>query len=341
MKRVFARFPFLALFLGCAFSARAFGGAVSTGADKQNGQSAEVAASYQDRAYFLKDGASLSYSNPDFLKTMGSAPADFGGFIADSFKKDKLPWLAAITASTLILIEYDQKIYDNTRRFGERQGVSSKDKTRTFLKIGGVSVLRGPTDAGSAMYFLGDGWVNLGLLGGFETYGWLKDDWRSRQTGHQLAEGLIVTGFSTQVLKRVTGRETPRASTAPRGVWRFFPSFKDFQGHRTRYDAFPSGHLATCMMTLTIIAENYPEKKYIKPLGYSLLTLLSFQMVNNGVHWASDYPLGLAIGYGVGKAIARTGRTAARRGLKSEAALRLGPYLSADGFPGAALSLRF
>ena len=26
-------------------------------------------------------------------------------------------------------------------------------------------------------------------------------------------------------------------------------------------------------------------------------------MMNNGVHWASDYPLGLGIGYMVGKAI--------------------------------------
>ena len=132
--------------------------------------------------------------------------------ITASFKKDKLPWFAAISASTLILIEYDQKIYDNTRKLGKKLGISGKDKTRTFLKIGGVSILRGPTDAGSAMYFLGDGWVNLGLFGGFETYGWLKDDWRAAQTGYQLLEGLLVTGFTTQVIKRITGRETPRAA---------------------------------------------------------------------------------------------------------------------------------
>jgi len=120
-----------------------------------------------------------------------------------------------------------------------------------------------------------------------------------------------------------------------------FPSFKDFQAHRTRYDAFPSGHLATCMMTLTVIAENYPEKTYIKPLGYALLAGLSFQMVNNGVHWASDYPLGLAVGYGIGKAIAAGGRTAARRGAPAPSALRAFPYLSPDGGGGLALAYRF
>ena len=57
------------------------------------------------------------------------------------------------------------------------------------------------------------------------------------------------------------------------------------------------------MATVTVIADNYPEYKYIRPLGYSLMALLGYSMINNGVHWASDYPLGLAIGYGFAKVI--------------------------------------
>ena len=216
------------------------------------------------------------------------------------------------------------------------------DKTKTYLKIGGVSVFRGPSDLGSAFYFIGDGWVNLGLMGYFEARGLMKDDWRALQTGHQLAEGLLVTGFTTQLLKRATGRETPRGATAPRGVWRMFPSFAEFQARRTRYDAFPSGHLATGMMTVTVIAENYPEKKYVRPLGYTLLGALSFQMVNNGVHWASDYPLGLAVGYAIGKAIAAGGRTAAKRtGPAGPSAVKFAPYLGREGEPGAMLAFKF
>ncbi|PJA11471.1 MAG: hypothetical protein COX65_10415, partial [Elusimicrobia bacterium CG_4_10_14_0_2_um_filter_56_8] len=168
-----------------------------------------------------------------------------------------------------------------------------------------------------------------------------KDDWRAAQTGHQLAEGLLVTGFTTQLVKRITGRETPRAATASRGVWRMFPSFKDFQAHRTRYDAMPSGHLATGMMSVTVMAANYPDNKYIKPIGYALLTALSFQMVNNGVHWASDYPLGLAVGYGIGKAIAGGRSGAARTGLLPPTALRFAPYLSPEGAIGASLAYKY
>ncbi|OGR52886.1 MAG: hypothetical protein A2049_07215 [Elusimicrobia bacterium GWA2_62_23] len=294
------------------------------------------------RTYTLKDGSTLTYAKPGLWRTIGAGPSDWGLFVKQSFTKESLPWLAAIGASTVLLIKYDQEIYEETRRVGDRLNISSVDKTKTYLRIGGVSVFRGPSDLGSAFYFIGDGWVNLGLMGYFEARGLMKDDWRALQTGHQLAEGLLVTGFTTQVMKRVTGRETPRAATADRGVWRMFPSFNDFQAHRTRYDAFPSGHLATCMMTLTVIAENYPEKKYIKPLGYTLLTALSFQMVNNGVHWASDYPLGLAVGYGIGKAIAAGGRTSAKRSPAATAqAIRFAPYLSPEGAVGAAMTYRF
>jgi len=294
------------------------------------------------RSYTLKDGSTLTYAKPGLWRTIGSGPSDWGTFVKESFSKDNLPWLAFLAASTFVLVEHDEKLYDHTKRLGRKLRISSKDNTKTYLKINGISVFRGPSDAGSAMYFLGDGWVNIGLFGYFETYGWLKKDWRAAQTGHQLAEGLLVTGFTTQIMKRVTGRETPRAATAPGGVWRMFPSFKDFQAHRTRYDAVPSGHMATGMMTVTVIAANYPDNKYVKPIGYTLLTALGFQMVNNGVHWASDYPLGLAVGYGVGRAIAASGRTAARRtGPAAASAASFAPYLSPEGAVGAAMTYKF
>jgi len=304
--------------------------------------SASLPAQEAERTYTNKDGSTLTYPKPGLWHTIGSGPSDWGLFVKESFRKDNLPWLAAIGASTVLLIHYDEKIYSATEKAGRKLSISSKDNTKTYLKVGGVSVFRGPSDLGSAMYFLGDGWINIGLFGYFETYGWLKEDWRAAQTGHQLAEGLLVTGFTTQIIKRVTGRETPRAASAKRGVWRMFPSFKDFQAHRTRYDAVPSGHMATGMMTITVIAENYPDNKYVKPVGYFLLTALGFQMVNNGVHWASDYPLGLAVGYGVGKAIARGGKTAAKRsGPSAPAALNFAPYLSPEGAVGASLAYKF
>jgi hypothetical protein len=129
------------------------------------------------------------------------------------------------------------------------------------------------------------------------TYGKIKDDYRALSTASQLAEAFILMGIGTQIVKRITGRETPGESSTPAGKWRFFPSFSDYQNHTPSYDAFPSGHLATLMSSITIFSENYPEKKWIKPVGYSLTGLVAYSMINNKVHWASDYPLAIGMGY--------------------------------------------
>jgi hypothetical protein len=49
--------------------------------------------------------------------------------------------------------------------------------------------------------------------------------------------------------------------------------------------------------TVSVLSMNYPEKKWIKPVGYAVAALSSFAMMNTEVHWAGDYPLAIAIGY--------------------------------------------
>jgi hypothetical protein len=206
-----------------------------------------------------------------------------------------------------------------------------------------VAVFRGPSDLGSALYFIGDGWMTIGSFAYLKAYSLFKDDWRASQTANQLGSGLIATGLVTELMKNVAGRETPERQSAKGGVWRMFPGLGEYARNRPRYDAFPSGHLASSAMTITVLAENYPDNKYIWPVGGVLLTGLCFQMMNNGVHWAGDYPLGFAVGYGLGKAIAAHGRTAAAHtpAPAKQQALTLAPYLSPDGAVGAGMTYRF
>ena len=58
------------------------------------------------------------------------------------------------------------------------------------------------------------------------------------------------------------------------------------------------------MSALTVIAENYPDYKWIKPVGYTALGLMCYEMMQSKVHWASDYPIALFVGYITGKTIA-------------------------------------
>ena len=84
------------------------------------------------------------------------------------------------------------------------------------------------------------------------------------------------------------------------------------------------------MSTLTVITENYPEYPIIKPIGYTLMTLLGLQMMNNGVHWASDYPLSIAMGYYLGKIAVVNGR----KTIEKSTALnyRVLPYANKNSF---------
>jgi len=124
-------------------------------------------------------------------------------------------------------------------------------------------------------------------------------------TSYELIHGMAISTFYSQILKHSFGRQAPTNRTEPRGAWRPFPSIETYYTHTADYDAMPSGHIMTGALVLTIIDENYPEySNIILPTGITLLSLLTWQMVNNGVHWASDYPLGLAMGLFYGRYVA-------------------------------------
>ena len=283
-----------------------------------------------------------SYKKPGLFEPFTTVPHNLSTFLHDSFTKDKLGAWGIIAASTTLLYIYDRKISDETKKFGRRIHIGNQDHTRDMIKIFGVSLFRGPTDFGSAAFFLGDGWVTIATSTAFLAVGNFSNDYRALQTSSQLFNGLFLTGIVTQVLKRSTGRQSPVAATSERGLWRPFPSWSKFQGHISAYDAFPSGHLATLVMGVTVIAENYQEYSIVKPIGYSLASLLAFQMVNNDVHWASDYPLGIAIGYLIGKTVSKNGRTKVLKDAdESTTTYDFGPTVSNNGQLGIALNITY
>jgi hypothetical protein len=292
------------------------------------------------RTYQFPNDREFVYKNPKPLQFLQQIPGDFSIYFRETFQVKNLWKMGAMAGVTALMVAYDQPIVDEAQRFGRQWGISNKEGLDAYFSIAGLPV-RGPTDVGSAMYFIGDGWTHTLIAASFFGYGLAAKNTRALQTASQLAEGMITTGLiSVQFLKHITGRETPNRASAPGGVWRLFPNQIDYHKHVPNYDAYPSGHLATAMMTVTVIAENYPEHKYIRPLGYTLMTIVSYQMLNNGVHWISDYPLALSMGYAFGKIAVRRGRTEVERehstgGMNRErdntssfalAPVRLGPH---------------
>jgi hypothetical protein len=257
-------------------------------------------------SYYRIDANSYAYyEKPKIYSFLVNAPLDIVDWLKDSFQQKNALTIATIAVATGGLIAVDQDLIRLSKNVGHSLGISGDS---VMGRVSPGSPIQYPTDLGTALYFLGDGMIPISITAGMFSYGLATSDVRSLQTSSQLAEGLISVAIVVQTLKRTTGRESPEEATKAGGKWRFFPSFKEFGSNTPKYDAFPSGHLATGMMTITVLADNYPEYTLIRPIGYTLMGVLGFQMMNNGVHWASDYPLALAIGYGLGKVAVSHGR---------------------------------
>ncbi len=258
------------------------------------------------KVYEINDSVSYYYQNPKRFSYIKHSMQDLYLAPKTMFQKKSILPIAAITASTLILIAYDEPIIEAAQQFGRYIHLSPDNNAKNLSPIKGLDFYV-PTDLSSGLYYIGDGITELAVNGSFYVFGLIKKDSRALQTASQLSEGMIATGIYVQVLKHLSGRITARKNNN-KDLWRWFPSLKEYHSSVPSYDAFPSGHLAIAMMTTTVIAMNYPEKKYIKPLCYSLMALCGYQMLNNGVHWAGDYPLAIAMGYTIGKIAVNRGR---------------------------------
>ena len=196
-------------------------------------------------------------------------------------RKDNIPTMLAITGLTAFAIATDHPVWDNSKKF-YTSSQTSKDVSDFFVS-------------------LGDGKPQFGLSAALALYGFIEKDNHALLTASQITESVLACGTVIQVLKHITGRESPFVSTRRNGKWQFFPNQIQYHKHVPRYDAYPSGHIATTLATLTVVLENYPETKpWLRPIGYAIVGSVGVGLSNKGIHWWSDFPLGLYLGYQFG-----------------------------------------
>jgi hypothetical protein len=86
------------------------------------------------------------------------------------------------------------------------------------------------------------------------------------------------------------------------------------------------------MATVTVLAENYPDERWIRPVGYALVGATGFGLVNAGWHWYSDFPLAVALGYMFGTIAAdRSERGSAAGEQGREGGLHIMPGVARQG----------
>lgn len=265
----------------------------------QNGDSLQI----KTQEFNISPHTSLKYEQPKIADIYRKIPKNIAGMATDAVSQKYYLYSLGSLGLTAALIPADPVLIKHSRRMGERVGFN---ENHTYHNFGPLKIV--PGDGGSFLYFMGNGTTFILIGSGLATYGLIKNDYRAISTSMQLMQSILMSGIVAQSLKRITGRESPFI-TAGNGrehsSWQFFPSFSSYQKNTSAYDAMPSGHLTTGVAAWVILAENYPEKKWIKPLGFTLMGLMSFEMVQSGVHWTSDYPVAILLGYLIGKNIAK------------------------------------
>ncbi|HTY59330.1 MAG TPA: phosphatase PAP2 family protein [Bacteroidota bacterium] len=210
-----------------------------------------------------------------------NVPGDWLSAGEAAFRPEGLPVMGGIALATGMLLLGDHASYAYSH------GLYTRSSDVRF--------------ATNQMLRAGDGKTTLGIAAAFALYGFVGDDSRALRTSSGTVEALLASGIAVQLLKRIAGRESPQVVTQGNGKWRPFPPLSAYNKNQPRYYAFPSGHITTVMATVTVIAENYPDEKWIRPAGYGVVGLTAVSLVNKGWHWYSDFPLAIALGYTFGR----------------------------------------
>jgi membrane-associated phospholipid phosphatase len=302
---------YIIVFLLCTMFVRTANAGVGSTGDTL---SAEV----RDSAFAT---GTTSHWRPKPFDMITNLPGDWWKWSKQTFTAEQLPLIAGLTAITAVTILTDYDTWQVTKK--------PYDQSKAFKQVNDVTS------------YLGDGKVQFGLAIAFAAGGFAFDDDRALRTASQTVEVILASGGVVQLLKHLTGRESPFVATTPTGAWRFFPNQIEYAKHVPHYDAFPSGHIATATATLTVIIENYPDEKWIPYVGYPILGAIATGLVATSIHWWSDIPLGVAIGYSFGKLVSHPEGAIADHAPSGSPKTNLGLSVRADGSPALALSVQW
>jgi membrane-associated phospholipid phosphatase len=253
-----------------------------------------------------------SIAGPTWYQMFTNIPGDWAEYYKITFNTSQIPLYAGAAILTAGLVATDEATWQGSNKI-YKQSPAVKRWSDIFVKIG-------------------DGRTQFGFAGIYALYGFIASDNRALRTGSQIAEAVLASGAVVQVLKHITGRQSPFVSTRSGGRWDFFPNQINYHKHVPSYDAYPSGHITTALATVVVIAENYPEIKWIAPTGYALTGLLAISMVNTGIHWYSDYPLAVILGYSFGMIAAHPEGVSCFLFGKADKQIHISPSFVNNGF---------
>jgi len=220
--------------------------------------------------------------------TSGSRRSDSGSTGSDSaqyLSRRELIFGGGAVLATGLLVPFDHPI-QHSMQIDDLQDDRGLHRTANALAfLGGP----GPFIAGGALYVVGRGAASSRLAA----------------LGIHLTEGVSAAAALNALVKGLSGRALPNAKTAKPGHFSFGRGFHDGNGP---FVSFPSGHTAASFAGAAVITDETSSwdssaARIVAPIAYSSATLIALSRLYENVHWASDLPIGAAIGVLSGKAV--------------------------------------
>jgi hypothetical protein len=181
-------------------------------------------------------------------------------------QKSDAKWLVPLAGGTAFLLTQDTKI---SHSFDNNTSLQNKS-----LQISNLGT-----------------YATWGVPGAFLALGKIKGNDHMVDTGERAFQAAVYSTITMQGLKMLTQRTRP------------------YMGGNGSFlnggDSFPSGHSMEAWALATVIAQEYPHKRFVKIGMYSFATAVSLSRITSQRHYASDVLVGSSIGYMIGRFVMR------------------------------------
>jgi membrane-associated phospholipid phosphatase len=206
----------------------------------------------------------------------------FGDNIINSFKGDNLYLHLAGAASTFLIVSTNTD-YHVEKFFNEHEEFGSA--ARPVIRI--------------AMYF------PFIISGSLYAYGKLKHDNEAIGASFAVLQSSLIALVYNSLLKAVTGRPHPdwRNNNDMKSLSKTF-KFGFMRGGI--FWGWPSGHTSSTMAVVSALTNFYPDKIWLKIVGYSYVAYMIFAVASlnrGGMHWLSDAIAAAFMSYAIGSTV--------------------------------------
>ncbi len=224
--------------------------------------------------------AAVAENNVPDLNLFGN----FGNNVLDSFRGNNIYFHLTAVAATAIIV--DQGVdYDVEHYFNEHTEYGSWARPVVFT---GEYL---PFIAGGSLF----------------AYAKIRNDKEVLGASFAVMQASLIEFFYNSALKAVTGRPNPD--------WRHVSDMdslsRTFRFGFLRGGVFwgwPSGHTAATMAVVSALTSYYPNKTWLKVVGFGLVGYTMFGVSANnrgGMHWLSDAVAGALMSYAVGSTVGK------------------------------------